>query len=555
MWSMLYRALFIGLAMIGLLILVQANVSGHDLSARGFQSPTFQIQAPVVPKSGTRLFRLRVVDEETGKDTPARFSLEWDNYSYVPEHLDENGIHFTSIHTGKNQRATVLYTRGRGPVTIPLPDGSGSSGRVWVTKGYRYLPAKAEFRAGDQLTVHLTKWNDLSDRGWFAMDEHLHFERTKSEMDAIWFEMLEGDALEHALFMVLKGGNFDGVWGQQPAYDKTGMGRSERSLLIPGEEFRGPYQGHNNLFLPGSLIEPISVGGLGKPPHPYHWPASYSVLNLTREAGGIGGAAHGGSGWASTATLDALLGASGFIELANTHVCRLSVWYRLLNCGVILPPVAGTDLPNYPYRESWQPFFGETRTYIQAQDPTDFELWKSALRSGRVFVSSGPMINLTVNGQSLGSIIRLPEGGSTVEIEAEITSSQPIRSLEVVCNGKVLHVEAKKELGKRGVFRQSIRHRLEIDRSSWLAARGEGSRKNRLWSSTGRLAYHMAHTAAIPVIVADEPIRVAKDIEALRVDLQEKKEKYRTEAKYPSDEERNRMLELFDHALKRIESF
>ena len=538
------------------LILVTVTLLGHEPPADGFDAPTFRIQAPAVLKAGTRVVRLRVVDEETGRDLPSRFSLEWDGDPYVPAHLDKNGIHFTSIHTGKKQRETFLYARGKGLVTIPLPDDSGDSGRVWVTKGYQYLSAEMDFLKGDEVTVRLKRWSDLSARGWFAMDEHLHFERTERGMDSTWFEMIEADGLEHALFMVLKGGNFAGVWAQQPAYNRTGMGKSKKSLLIPGEEFRGTYQGHHNLFLPGSLLEPISVGGIGEPPQPDSWPTAYSVLKQTREAGGIGGAAHGGTfGRASTATLDALLGASGFIELANTRLYRVDVWYRLLNCGVVLPPVAGTDLPNNPYRESWQPFFGETRTYVQAEDPTDFERWKSALKSGRVFVSSGPIINLQVNGQGLGSTIRLPAGGSRVEIEAEIMSPQPIRLLEIVHNGAALEVESKKESSKLGVFRKSIRHQLEIDRSCWLAARGEGSRKNLLWSKTGVLQYTMAHTAAISVVVGDEPIRVAKDIEALKAELKAHKEKYRTEAIYPSDEVRSQMLELFDRALTRLESF
>ena len=63
--------------------------------------------------------------------------------------------------------------------------------------------------------------------------------------------------------MVLKGGNFDGVWARQGSYGRAGIGKNKKVLLIPGEEFRGVYQGHNLLFLPGSLIKPISVGGTG----------------------------------------------------------------------------------------------------------------------------------------------------------------------------------------------------------------------------------------------------------------------------------------------------
>ena len=539
-----------------LLISLSSLSLGNHLPVNTVDNPTFFIQTAVCPKPDTPIMKLRVMDNETEKDVSACFFLEWEGDPYIPEYLDDHGIHFTTIHTGKKQRKTVLYTRGRGPVSIPLPMGTGSNGRVWVKKGYQYLPVETEFSAGDEVTVRLKRWSDISLKGWSSMDPHLHFERTEKRIDPIWFEMIEADGLDSAVFMVLKGGNFDGVWARQGSYGRAGIGKNKKVSLIPGEEFRGVYQGHHLLFLPGSLIKPISVGGIGQPAHLYHWPNSYSVLNQTYSSGGIGGAAHGGTfGQASTVALDALLGASKFIELSNTHLYRLDVWYRLLNSGVFLPPVAGTDLPNNPFREPWQPFLGETRTYVQVEDTTDFEKWKTALENGKVFVSSGPIINLKVNGQELGSTIQLPKGGGEIEIEAEISSSQPILGMEIVHNGTILEVESKNRHDERGVFRQLIHHRLHVNRSGWFAARGKGGRKNRLLKATRVLQHTIAHTAAIRVLVGDGPIRVTSDVERTCVELQDYKEKYRLEGKYPSSKERDQMLELFHRALTKLECF
>ena len=56
------------------------------------------------------------------------------------------------------------------------------------------------------------------------------------------------EALDQACFMVLKGGNLRGTWAQQFGYGEKGIGSRAGRLLVPGEEFRGTAQGHNNLY-------------------------------------------------------------------------------------------------------------------------------------------------------------------------------------------------------------------------------------------------------------------------------------------------------------------
>jgi hypothetical protein len=61
----------------------------------------------------------------------------------------------------------------------------------------------------------------------------------------------------------------------------------------------------------------------------------------------------------------------------------------------------------------------------------------------------------------------MPAGGGEVEISATATSVWPIHALEVVVNGKVV----ADSRDKKGSCALSIRQRVRIDGSSWIAAR------------------------------------------------------------------------------------
>lgn len=531
-----------------LIFLGLAGLPAHEAHS----DRTYEIKAPANPSPDERAIALEIRDRTTGERLPARFSIEIDGEKWTPVSLNEHGIHFTSVHARKKQRETVLYSRGTGPVCFAISEDIAKV-KVHVSRGLQFRPATIEIEVGEGTTaesVDLERFIDLTAEDWHAADEHLHYERRDPKHDADWLAMLDADGLNQGFFMVLKGGNFDDVWAQQYGYGEAGEGRNERQLLISGEEFRGSMQGHNNLLGHSELFEPISVGGMGKPPHPFNAPSTHDVLVRTRKLGGIGGPAHGGTfGRASTAVLDALSGASDFFELANTHLLELGPWYRVMNCGVILPPAAGTDLPNFPYRDSWQPFFGETRMFVRSENSNDFASWKEAVRAGRVFVSSGPLLTkFKINGVRLGESVQLPAGGGEVEIEAEVVSPRQLSALELICNGEALKIGVVRST-ERGINRWTVRRRIQIAESCWFAVRAFGPRKVRLFAEGKQLQKTMMHSAAIPVLVNDNSIRVAADVEDASDELRRFRERYQTEGKFPDEETRNAMVELFDRVI------
>jgi hypothetical protein len=507
------------------------------------------------------VLRLTIANQSTGKFAAARFSLTVDGKPFYPEDLNAHGLRFKSVHEAKKQTYVVLYSRGTGPVEVSLPPGVQRVA-VAVAKGFEFLPVSQEYAVGTGVisaNVTLKRWTNQPDKGWTAADAHVHYDRLERAGDKDWLTMLDGDGLTQAHFMVLKGGKVPGIWARQYKYGTDGEASDGKRLIRSGEEYRDSAQGHINLLGLHEIIEPISTGGLGHPPVPVNYPPLKDVLEQTRRLNGLAGVAHGGSlGRHPTAIVDSVLNAVDFFEIGNAHLYSLDLWYRLMNCGFNLPPAAGTDLPNFPARDPWQPFLGSMRMYVKTDGTSDFESWKGAVTAGQVYVTSGPILSVSVNGVGPGGIVRLPAAGGVVKIDAEITTPIGLRSLELVRMGDPVGVDVEKT--KEGnVFRWRINKRLQVRRSCWLAVRSEGPpiesirtamRQKESWFKSDTVA----HSAAIRVLVDDQPIRSNEDAEHLTMMLRRQQEYYRTTGRYAQGEHRLRVLDMFEQAITELEA-
>jgi hypothetical protein len=165
-------------------------------------------------------------------------------------------------------------------------------------------------------------------------------------------------------------------------------------------------------------------------------------------------------------------------------------WYRYLNCGYRVPTAGGTD------KMSAGMPVGGVRTYAQL-DPNDefnFDNWGKAIRAGRTFTTSGPLIGITADGREVGDEIKMPAGGGTIETEAWAVCAQPIHGLEVIHNGKIVAKTSSKE----GAKRLELKEKIKIDGSGWLAARCYSH--HRVW-----------HVWPVNVAAHTSPIYVAVD--------------------------------------------
>ncbi len=505
------------------------------------------IPAPQLPndKEWSPRLVLNVVDAESGKPTAARFSLLVDGQELEPRWIGTHGLRYVSVHVSRHQTEVITYARGTGSVEVPLMPGAKRV-QVAVAKGLEYLPVVIEESVSAdplRIDVSLRRWSKVREEGWHAADAHVHYDRPDPSADRDWFHAMSGDGLSHAQFMMLKHGMVPGVWARQYAYGKQGEGTDGERVIIPGEEYRDTLQGHLLLFGLKDIIQPIMAGVRVAPENS---PLFSEVLRRAREGGGLVGAAHGATlGGSTTGVVDAVLGSLDFWEIGNAHLWKLDLWYRLMNCGVMLPPAAGTDLPNNPYREPWQPFLGSMRMYVKLPggDRGSYA-WNAAVKRGNVFATSGPMISLKVNGAGPGETVSLPVGGGEITVEAKLNGPRDLRSLELVGNGQVLASSGKQiEAGEPAVKTLVIRKTLRVDESTWLASRGIGSRIEALRQDA------VAHTAAVQVIVGDRPIRSAADAARFIEHITEQKEFYRRKARYNNDAQRQSALAVFDKAI------
>jgi hypothetical protein len=146
---------------------------------------------------------------------------------------------------------------------------------------------------------------------------------------------------------------------------------------------------------------------------------------------------------------------------------------------------------------------GLYRTYVKipSEEHFDYDTWIKNLRLGRTFVSSGPMLQFTVEGVQIGDTVHLSGNGGTVEVEAEAESIFPIHTLEIVQEG---HVVADTKV-MDGASKLHLKTKIPIGRNTWFAARVGGPEyaqpilHHDVWSRGV-----MAHTSPIYVALDDD---------------------------------------------------
>ncbi len=138
------------------------------------------------------------------------------------------------------------------------------------------------------------------------------------------------------------------------------------------------------------------------------------------------------------------------------------IYYHILNCGIRLPPSAGSAsgvLPNP---------LGYNRVYVHCPEGLTWDSWWQGLRQGRVVVTNGPVLRPLVNGQYPGHVFR-GEPGDTVLLEPSLNLAlrDKINYLEIVQNGQVVHeVRLDEYRNRKGTLPP-----VEFQHSGWMLIR------------------------------------------------------------------------------------
>jgi len=145
----------------------------------------------------------------------------------------------------------------------------------------------------------------------------------------------------------------------------------------------------------------------------------------------------------------------------------MDLYYQFLNAGFRIPIAAGTD----KFYEEIP--LGSNRTYARVEEPADYAAWLAGIRAGRTFVSNGPILEFDAGGHLAGDVVDF-QGTHRVRARVTARSILPFNTLEIVCNGAVIGhktVAIQNNPAKDGIHAMEIEATVDLDRSSWLAAR------------------------------------------------------------------------------------
>jgi len=135
------------------------------------------------------------------------------------------------------------------------------------------------------------------------------------------------------------------------------------------------------------------------------------------------------------------------------------IYYHILNCGLRLPPSAGSAsgvLPNP---------VGYDRVYVHLDGDLGYEKWWEGLKAGRVFVSNGPLLRGRANGQLPGHVFKA-QAGETLDLHvtAALDSRDPVSSLESIKDGRVERAVSYSDWKRTGST-------IRFDKSGWFLIR------------------------------------------------------------------------------------
>ncbi|MBN2023775.1 MAG: hypothetical protein JW809_13390 [Pirellulales bacterium] len=137
------------------------------------------------------------------------------------------------------------------------------------------------------------------------------------------------------------------------------------------------------------------------------------------------------------------------------------VYFRLLDCGLRIPPSAGSASGEAPNP------VGYNRMYVHVGGEFGYDAWWQGLRAGRATITNGPLMEPDVDGHVPGHVFQASEG-EAVELEIGLTLStrEPISYLEIVQDGQVAQSIRFDEYQKSGRL-----PKVRFERSGWFLLR------------------------------------------------------------------------------------
>jgi hypothetical protein len=455
------------------------------------------------------------VQDDTGQSCPARVHLRDALNHLYPGYADSALMSHSNL-------GGYFYTPGT--VVMELPTGLT---KILVGRGFEWRPVEIQpvIQSDTSFVIRLVRGFDMRSRGWYSGDTHMHSQHALSDGDA----QPDAEASADGAGVQMLGGASDGrdgypvtpegvlrvtlaedlaqSWMLDGQYQFTG-GPHVLSTAEAGIYYGAEYinQSYGHISFPGQKV------WLGdaccQPPYPCYpmichiwegwlpdWDEGLVLHHPHNGATFFDESPWPGRGLGRELPVQAALGrieALDIVAYTNSPNVFLSDWYRELNCGLDLPPSAGTDalLNSYGSRPA-----GGYRVYVKEQpgEEHDPAHWVEGLNAGHCFVTDYPLIPyFAVNGVEMGGQVQLPAAGS-VQVGFRVECVLPLSSARIIRNGATAAV-MNLPSSPAGTVVDTVLT-VPVTESCWLALRVDGATTLKHATSTQLFA----HTAPVRV--------------------------------------------------------
>lgn len=476
----------------------------------------------------TTELRGSILDARTGLPIPARISIQNLETSqwFFARSADPAGSAVTYDKFSLTNKSIVEkhVTLSAHPFVVELPRGRYS---LLIQRGKEYLPLRLQLEAGEaplDRQFRLTRFIDMAQKGWYSGDTHAH--RALEELPNV--QLAEDLNIAFPLLDWVRAA-FTSPLSQLSNNPQLAAGIRPETITIDKTHLIAPRNTEYEIFTVGAARHTLGAVfvlnhkkrlELGIPPvvpvaeaahregallelDKHNWPWSMAIVPLMKV---------------------------DLYELSNNHVWETQFgfsnfgeppasymgverdregmtergwldfgfqnYYALLNCGFRLRPTAGTASGVHPVP------LGFGRVYVKLKGPFSLSSWLEALNAGRSFVTTGPLMLITLDGNDPGCVLKAHEGDGNYQLQGEVFSALPIQTIEIIVNGETASVECRSRPSETGGYRTTLQHTIQRSGSFWVAARCiEGL-------PDGRSRF--AHTAPFSVVDPSRPVHPRK---------------------------------------------
>ncbi len=141
-----------------------------------------------------------------------------------------------------------------------------------------------------------------------------------------------------------------------------------------------------------------------------------------------------------------------------------AIYWKVLEAGLHIPPTAGSGYGQA--QPKLRTHVGYNRIYASVASGSTEDWWQ-AVRQGRSFVTNGPLLRATVNGQPPGTVFESADDPIELSVALTLTVSDPVDYLDVIFNEETLYQARLDEHAKRGGRIPP----LTVDESGWMVIR------------------------------------------------------------------------------------